>query len=152
MNKAQSAGIVIVRFEGNKPKVLLMRAYSYWDFPKGGVEKEENKIQAAIREVKEESGIVDLNFKWGKSFYETEPYGKTRKVVSYFLAETHEKKVVMGINPGAEKPEHEEYRWIDFDEAKSLAGERIKRVLAWAENRILNLYENKRDKKMRSND
>jgi bis(5'-nucleosidyl)-tetraphosphatase len=47
----------------------------------------------------------------------------------------------MGINPGAEKPEHEEYRWVDFEEGKSLAGERIRKVLEWAEDRIFNIYK-----------
>ena len=141
MDKVQSAGIVLVRFEEDNPKVLLMRAYSYWDFPKGGIEANENKLMAAIREVKEESGIVDLDFQWGKSYYETEPYGKNRKVVFYFLANTHEEDVIMGINPSTGKAEHEEYRWVSFDEAKDLAGERIKRVLAWAENRIKNIYK-----------
>lgn len=141
MIRTQSAGIVIIRYEQKKAKVLLMRAYNYWDFPKGGVEKEENKLMAAIREVKEESGIDQLDFNWGKCFYETEPYGKNRKVVSYFLAETTQEEIVMGINPGAEKPEHEEYRWVDFEEGKSLAGERIRKVLEWAEDRIFNIYK-----------
>lgn len=141
MTRTQSAGIVIVRFEETGPKVLLMRAYSYWDFPKGGVEKNENKLMAAIREVKEESGIMDLTFKWGKSFYQTEPYGKNHKVVSYFLAETVETEITMGINVEMGKPEHEEYRWVNFEEAKLLAGDRIKKVLSWAEDRILNLYK-----------
>lgn len=141
MSKAQSAGVVIVRFEDGSPKVLLMRAYSYWDFPKGGVEKDENKLMAAIREVREESGIVELNFKWGKSYYETEPYGKNRKVVSYFLAETPQSQIIMGINPESGKPEHEEYRWLNFEEAKALAGERINKVLDWAQDRITNLYK-----------
>jgi bis(5'-nucleosidyl)-tetraphosphatase len=141
MIKTQSAGIVIVRYEDNIPKILLMRAYSYWDFPKGGVEINENKLMAAIREVREESGIVNLDFRWGKVFYETEPYGKTRKVVSYFLAETTEKVIVMGINPDIGKPEHEEYRWVNFEEAYRLAGDRIKKVLLWAQERMVIVNE-----------
>lgn len=141
MGKKQSAGVVIIRYEGDSPKVLLMRAYSYWDFPKGGIEENENKLMAAIREVKEEAGIINLDFKWGKSFYETEPYGKNRKVVSYFVAETDEVDIVMGVNPVDGRTEHEEYRWVTFSEAKELAGERINRVLSWAEDRITNLYK-----------
>lgn len=131
-----SAGIVIIRYENEKPLILLMRAYQYWDFPKGGVEVNENKLTAAIREVKEEAGIEELTFKWGKSFYQTEPYGKNHKIVSYFIAETDEKEIVMGINQELGRPEHEEFRWVTFDEAKELAGERIKKVLKWAEERM----------------
>lgn len=141
MGNKQSAGVVIIRYENDTPKVLLMRAYNYWDFPKGGVEANENKLMAAIREVKEEAGIKNLEFKWGKSFYETEPYGKNRKVVAYFMAETTEVEVVITGNPIDGRVEHEEYRWVSFEEAKSLAGERINRVLSWAEDRITNIYK-----------
>ena len=131
-----SAGIVIIRYEEDKPLVLLMRSYQYWDFPKGGVEENENKLNAAMREVKEEAGINDLNFKWGKSFHQTEPYGKNHKIVSYFIAETENEKVVMGVNEDLGRPEHDEYRWVTFSEAKDLAGDRIKRVIRWAEERM----------------
>ncbi len=136
MMTTHSAGIVIIRYEEDKPLILLMRSYQYWDFPKGGVEENENKLNAAMREVKEESGIDNLVFKWGKSFHQTEPYGKNNKVVSYFIAETDEKKVVMGVNEELGRPEHDEYRWVTFDEARELAGNRIKRVLRWAEERM----------------
>lgn len=131
-----SAGIVIIRYEEDRPLILLMRAYQYWDFPKGGVEENENKLIAAMREVKEEAGINNLNFKWGKSFHQTEPYGKNHKIVSYFIAETKEKVITMSINEELGRPEHDEYRWVTFDDAKVLAGDRIKKVLRWAEERM----------------
>ena len=140
MKKAQSAGIVIIRYESGLPKVLFMRSYSYWDFPKGGVEINENKFEAAIREVKEEAGVTDLDFKWGKTYHETESYGKTNKTVAYFIAETKQHEVIMGPNPQTGKPEHEEYQWVTFDEARSMAVERIAKVLNWAEDRIKNVY------------
>lgn len=140
MKKVQSAGVVIIRYENNTPLLLLMRAYTYWDFPKGGIEDNENKIMAAIREVQEEAGITDLDFKWGKSYYETESYGKNKKVVFYFIAETKEQNIVMGISPQLGTPEHEEYKWVTFDEAKSLTVDRIKKVISWVEERVLDLY------------
>lgn len=141
MKKVQSAGIVIVRYENDIPLLLLMRAYSYWDFPKGGIEDNENKIMAAIREVKEEAGITDLDFKWGKSYYETEAYGKNKKVVYYFIAQTNESNIVMGISPVLGTPEHEEYKWVTFDEAKLLTVERINKVICWVEERVFEIYK-----------
>lgn len=141
MKKAQSAGIVIIRYEENTPKLLFMRSFNYWDFPKGGVEEKENKLEAAIREVKEESGITHLDFKWGKCFYETESYGKNHKTVCYFIAQTDQENVTMGINPDIGRAEHEEYLWLTFEEAKKLSVDRISKVLDWAENRIKNLYK-----------
>lgn len=136
MMTTHSAGIVIIRYEEDKPLILLMRSYQYWDFPKGGVEENENKLNAAMREVKEEAGIDSLNFRWGKSFHQTEPYGKNHKIVSYFIAETDETTVVMGVNEDLGRPEHDEYRWVSFEQAKELAGDRIKKVLRWAEERM----------------
>lgn len=144
MRKAQSAGIIVVRFENNEPKVLLMRAYNFWDCPKGGIEGEENKLEAAIREVKEESGITDLNFDWGKSYYETEPFGKNRKVVYYFVARTIQEEIIMGISPLLGKAEHEEYRWVSFEEAKNMTVERIQKALNWAQDRIENVYKHRK--------
>ena len=143
MKKKQSAGIVIIRYQDGNPKVLFMRSYSYWDFPKGGVEDNENKFNAAIREVQEEAGITNLDFKWGRTYHETESYGKSNKTVSYFLAETDQIEVIMGINPDMGKAEHEEYLWLSFEEARILAVDRIKRVLDWAEDRIENIYSDK---------
>lgn len=142
-NITKSAGVVIIRYDKDIPKVLLMRAFDYWEFPKGKLEGTENKLMAAIREVKEESGINQLDFKWGKAFYETRPYGKDRKIVSYFIAETKEKKVTISPNPVDGGVEHEEYRWVTFEEARKLTGERINKVLDWAEHRICNLYTKK---------
>lgn len=141
IKKVQSAGIVIVRMDGNTPKVLLMRAYSFWDFPKGGIEENENKLEAAIREVKEESGIEQLEFPWGKSYYETEPFGKNKKVVYYFVASTKQREVIMGISQLLGKPEHDEYRWVTFDEAKRMTVNRINKVIDWAQDRIVNVYK-----------
>jgi 8-oxo-dGTP pyrophosphatase MutT (NUDIX family) len=141
MEKVQSAGVVVVRFDNNGPKLLLMRAYNYWDFPKGGIEEKENKLEAAIREVKEESGITDLDFSWGKCYYETEPYGKNRKVVFYFIAKTNQENIEMLMNPISGKMEHEEYRWVTFEEAKDMTVERINKVISWAQDRIFNMYK-----------
>lgn len=135
-SRTESAGVVVIRFEQGRPKLLLMRVFNYWDFPKGGIEPGENKLEAAIREVKEESGISDLAFHWGKSFYETEPYGKNNKVVYYFMAETKQRKIVMEENPISKKVEHEEYRWVSFGTAKRMTGERLNKVLEWAEERM----------------
>jgi 8-oxo-dGTP pyrophosphatase MutT (NUDIX family) len=141
MKKVQSSGIVLVRFENDVPLLLLMRAYSYWDFPKGGIEENENKLTAAIREVQEETGITELDFKWGKSYYETESYGKNKKVVFYFIANTTQSDIVMGISPQLGTPEHEEYKWVTFEEAKELTVERINKVISWVEERVFNIYK-----------
>lgn len=134
--KNRSAGIVIVRKEQNKLFLLMMRAYHYWDFPKGKIEIGERVIDAAIRETKEEAGIDDLHFSWGVDHTQTEPYGSIQKISYYFLAETEQSKITMAINPEIGKPEHEEYRWLTFEEAKRISVPRLQKVIDWAEFKI----------------
>ncbi len=52
-----SAGVVVVRLAQRKLRYLLLRAYRNWDFPKGLVEPGEDPIDAALREVREETTL-----------------------------------------------------------------------------------------------
>jgi bis(5'-nucleosidyl)-tetraphosphatase len=73
-----SAGAVPVRFKNNHWEYLILRAYKYWDFPKGMVEKDEDPWVAAIREVEEETGLSVFSTPFGLDFIETAPYGKSK--------------------------------------------------------------------------
>jgi 8-oxo-dGTP pyrophosphatase MutT (NUDIX family) len=126
-----SCGAVIVRPEQGTWLTLMLRAYRNWDFPKGLCETGETPLQAARREVAEETGIRDLAFEWGDVCFETGPYSRG-KTARYFLAKTGEASVTMGISPGATRPEHHEYRWVDFDQAFDLAAPRVRTVVRWA--------------------
>lgn len=125
-----SAGVAVVRHDGSQWRLLLLRAYQYWDFPKGRVEPGESPMQGARREVAEETGITELEFRWGDVCVETGPYAQG-KLARYYVAETRERRVVMGISPELGRPEHQEYRWVDFDEAFEITSPRVRRVLQW---------------------
>ena len=129
-----SAGVVVVRQEQAGWRVLLLRAYNYWDCPKGVVENED-PVAAARREVREESGIEDLDFRWGDDFIETPPYSKN-KVARYYLAATRTGDVKLPVNEALGRPEHHEYRWLTLDAAQALCVPRIQAVLRWAAARL----------------
>jgi 8-oxo-dGTP pyrophosphatase MutT (NUDIX family) len=122
---------VVVRREGDDWMYLLLRAFNHWDFPKGMVEEGEEPLAAAIREVREESTIEDLDFAWGSNSTQTGPYSGG-KVARYYLAETRRSDVSLPINPLIGRAEHSEYRWVDFDEALELVSPRVKPVIRWA--------------------
>jgi bis(5'-nucleosidyl)-tetraphosphatase len=129
--KSLSAGAVILHGSGDARRYLLMRCFQYWDFPKGMVEPGESPFLAAQREIAEEATLTDLAFPWGELFTETAPYGDG-KVARYYLAVSATRDVVLGVSEELGFPEHDEYRWVDVDEARSLLGARVRAVLEWA--------------------
>jgi 8-oxo-dGTP pyrophosphatase MutT (NUDIX family) len=122
---------VVVRREGDDWLYLLLRAFNHWDFPKGMVEEGEEPLAAAIREVREESTIEDLDFAWGSNSTQTGPYSGG-KVARYYLAATVTSDVSLPVNPMIGRAEHSEYRWVDFEAALELVSPRVKPVVRWA--------------------
>ena len=126
-----SCGVVVVRHTSEGWLTLLLRAYHHWDFPKGLMEEGEKPMQAALRELQEETGIASAEFDWGERSMETGPYSRG-KTARYYLARTDEESVVLGPSPDTGEPEHHEWRWVSFDEAYDLASPRVRQVVRWA--------------------
>ena len=129
--KTLSAGVIVVRREDGAWRYLVLRAYHYWDFPKGLVEEGEDPLQAALREVEEETGLTDLAFSWGHGYQETPPYGPG-KVARYYVAETRQAHIVLQISRELGRPERHEYRWVSYAEARTLLVPRVLAILEWA--------------------
>jgi bis(5'-nucleosidyl)-tetraphosphatase len=124
---------VVVRRDGAGPRYLLLRAYRHWDFPKGGVDPGETPLVAALREVAEETTLAGLRFPWGELYRETAPYG-ANKVARYYLAEAPpEPRVSLPVSPELGRPEHHEFRWVTYSDARALVRDRVRDVLDWAQ-------------------
>jgi 8-oxo-dGTP pyrophosphatase MutT (NUDIX family) len=133
--KKRSAGVVVTRRIDGERRYLLLRCYNYWDFPKGEIEQGEDPLQAARRESKEETDLTDLRFLWGEVYTETPVYAKG-KVARYYLAESPAGEVSLPVSPELGTPEHHEFRWVSYEDARSLVNERIAAVLDWARGRV----------------
>lgn len=127
-----SSGVVVVHWNHDHYDYLLLRAYNYWDFPKGMVEVAESPLQAAVREVEEETALTQLRFRWGDIYRETHPYNQGRKVARYYIAESTSAAVMLMPNPELGRPEHNEYRWVNRTEAWDLLTPRVRAILEWA--------------------
>ena len=87
----QSAGIIVIDQDvsGNEPTVLCVRAYANWDFPKGQLDPGETHIEAAVRELEEETTLTlsDVRLIGLGTPSITYGSGKGKKTASYFLAD-----------------------------------------------------------------
>ena len=108
----------------------------YWDLPKGHIEKGEDEIETARREVEEETGLKDIEFiegfkEWMKYFFKWK--GKNiLKFVTFYLAETKTKDVKVSF-------EHLGYEWLTYQEAlKKLTFKNAKEILKKANDYLKN--------------
>ena len=86
------------------------------------------------------TGIDDLEFPWGRDYYETPPYSGN-KVARYYVARTRREQIELPVDPDLGRPEHHEYRWVDFGEALSLTVPRIQSVVTWAAGKVASEYK-----------
>ena len=132
----ESAGVAVVDLKsgtGEEPTVLCVRAYANWDFPKGQLEKGESHIQAAIREVEEETTLnhgADYVLSGGPAGSTTYGRGAKKKTATYFigLAMPGIKEPFLPVNPELGKPENDEYRWVPISELRDLMPGRLQRI------------------------
>ncbi|HEX6530673.1 MAG TPA: NUDIX domain-containing protein [Burkholderiales bacterium] len=131
----RAAGAVVFRRSERGIRLLVLRAYKNWDFPKGLVEPGETELDACKREVQEETGLSALDYPFGDENKETLPYSGS-KVARYYLAETDADKIELPVSPELGRPEHHEYRWVSFDEAEDLLPPRLAIILEWAKKAL----------------
>jgi 8-oxo-dGTP pyrophosphatase MutT (NUDIX family) len=112
---ATSAGAILFRdTRGRREYLLLKSRPGDWEFPKGGVEGDEELQQTAIREVKEEAGIEDFRLLDGfrdDYSYVFEANGTTiHKTVHLFIAKSYEASAELSN-------EHRDLQWRDYEQA-----------------------------------
>jgi bis(5'-nucleosidyl)-tetraphosphatase len=90
-----SAGGVVVRIEKGKARVALVKEqpFGIYVLPKGGVERGEDLLAAAQREIEEEAGLSDLRLIENLGTRERLTYDKRKWVTThYYLFKTDQKE------------------------------------------------------------
>jgi len=111
LKKYGAGGIVVNEF---KEVALVLNPTMSWQFPKGTVEKGEDYLKTAKREIKEEIGLtVNEPIKKFKPYIRPSLYKNKRvmKEIHYFLFKIKKRE----IKPGAEIKECE---WVSIDKVE----------------------------------
>ena len=132
MAQEKSCGAVVFKRNKDGVKYLLLHYEAgHWDFPKGHQEKNEKEEQTAAREIKEETGIEDIEFV--DNFQETIKYFYKKgdetvyKEVVFFLAQSATETVELS-------KEHIGYAWVSYEHAlKKLTFNNSKELLEKAD-------------------
>lgn len=110
LRKEKCCGCIII--ENNKVLLVYEKNGNFWGFPKGHMEKGENEIETALREVKEEVGldveIIDKEKRYILNYIIRDEIDKTTVL---YLAIPKNKEIVM------QESEIEKVKWCDFEEA-----------------------------------
>ena len=115
MLEERSAGSIIYR-QTPQGKLYLLLNYpsGHWDFVKGNIEKGETFKQTVLREMREETGIVDITFVEGfedKVEYHYQRDGQViHKDVVFFVSNTKTDQVILSH-------EHRDYIWLNYNDA-----------------------------------
>ena len=130
-----SAGVIVRDDSGSEPVYLCVRAYSNWDFPKGHVEQGETLLQAAIRELWEETTLTSEDMNILGIMAPPVLYKRGKKTAHYFLADRiSSKDPFLPVSPELGHPENDEYQWMTIEKMKLTFPSRLIPVLDWIEN------------------
>lgn len=126
-----AAGGIVIDNETGTPSVLLVHRPSYddWSFPKGKLDPGETVEEAALREVREETGLecrIIRELATTRYGYQTRNKGPLRpKAVHYFLMERVSGDIQVPVD------EVDRAEWFEFDEAaRKLSYEQDRKLLA----------------------
>jgi bis(5'-nucleosidyl)-tetraphosphatase len=139
INETSSGAILF--YINKQTIVFLLLHYSrgHWDFPKGNKEKGESDIDTALREITEETGIIDVTFLEGfkkEIFYK---YKRNNHLISkkvvYFLAKSNSTDVVLSS-------EHLDFVWESYEDAlRRITYKNSKEIFTEGYNFLINFFK-----------
>lgn len=118
IDRKDGVGVVVV---GPDNKILLNKEHRYiiddfsWEIPGGGIDADETLIEAAARELKEETGITATELVSLGEFYVLSSLSNEK--VSVFLTHVDVNDDVVNRTHTEVGESIEDHKWVSFDEA-----------------------------------
>lgn len=133
MSEFKSCGFLILRGEPIR-EFLLMRHADRWDLPKGHVDPGETEIQCALRELREETGILATDIEVLDGFRFASEY----QVRGKFDGQLHDKTLVIFLarlqrDVTISVTEHPGYQWFPWQPPHQIQAWTIDPLLAEVE-------------------
>ncbi len=113
-------------FFDEKERILIVKPTykDSWEIPGGVVEENESPLQCCIREIKEEIGFIEKDFKLLSLDYIHNIDNKGDRIMFIFDGGILSEKEIKNIK--LPKEELSEYKFVDIKESVNLLGERLK--------------------------
>ena len=135
-----SIGVIVFYKKGEQVEYLILKhKQGHWTFSKGHAEAGEKKLDTALRELREETEITDIEFLNDESLLKEKYEFKNKKdklvfkSVEYFIAETKDKDVRV------DGTEILDYKWCSFQSAlNTITFNESKNLLIKANKIVLN--------------
>jgi bis(5'-nucleosidyl)-tetraphosphatase len=136
----RSAGAVLYYSDTENDNIeylLLHYVYGHWDFPKGNIETGEDEMAAAKREIREETGISEVEFVGGFKNSIEYHYRRSDRVIHkrvlFYIAKAKMQTVRISF-------EHIGYKWTTYQAAMDLLTyKNAKEILKKANSYLMNL-------------
>lgn len=113
-----ACGVIVVFKEKDENLFLILQHNNKdgsWSFPKGHMEKDENTLETALRELREESGIMRIDILDIPII--NEEYEVIRKGITHLKINKYFVGYVLNKNVDIDKSEIVNYKWVTYKEA-----------------------------------
>ncbi len=129
-----ASGAAVYQVKNGKILYLLLKSATsdFWGLPKGHVEKGENLVQTAVREIREETSLdatIDTGF---KEVVEYDMKNGHHKNITFFVS-----KVAPDVKVTRQVEEISDFDWFDYNAArKELTYDNLRELLDHADKYI----------------
>jgi bis(5'-nucleosidyl)-tetraphosphatase len=134
--KTLTSGLCVALFDGERYRLLALRTFESWDFPRAPVPEGEDPLNVALEETRTATGLDDLELNWGSEAFRETLASEDGSVSRYYLAQSKTSDVALRVPPGDGGQEDFEFRWVTLEEAEDILPPRLGIIVDWAAGQL----------------